>query len=62
MREDNRFGWAGFLGRTPGTAGLATYAVPASIWNIATLAPPWIGMGSTDIFASEENGPCAAPE
>lgn len=62
MRENNRLGWARFLERTLGTASLPAYAVPASTWNIANLAPLWIGMGSTDIFASEENGLCAAPE
>lgn len=52
--ENNRFGWASFLGMTPGGPRVPKAAVPARVANLAGLPPAWIGVGSIDLFHDED--------
>jgi acetyl esterase/lipase len=45
----NRFGWASFLGDAN-----ALIAAPGRRTDLAGLPPAWIGVGSNDLFASED--------
>src|SRR5262249_9369529 len=38
----NRFGWASYLGREPGGAGVSPHAAPARAESLAGLPPTWI--------------------
>lgn len=51
--ETNRFGWECFLGQTPGTDTVPTEAVPARSHNLAGLPPTFIGVGTLDLFVTE---------
>jgi acetyl esterase/lipase len=50
----NVYGWRSFLGQAPGGAGVPAAAVPARVANLAGLPAAWIGVGSIDLFVSED--------
>jgi uncharacterized protein YndB with AHSA1/START domain len=49
----NRTGWTAYLGQPPGRATAPRYAVPARCDDLAGLPPAWIGVGTSDLFATE---------
>jgi len=49
----NRFGWASFLGCTPGGRKVPPEAVPARVADLSGLPPAWIGVGGLDLFVDE---------
>jgi acetyl esterase/lipase len=49
----NRYGWASYLGRDPGSAGVSVYAAPARREDLAGLPAAWIGTGTFDLFHDE---------
>ena len=49
----NRTGWTAYLGQPPGRPTAPPYAVPARGNDLADLPPAWIGVGSSDLFATE---------
>ncbi|MFC3173568.1 alpha/beta hydrolase [Novosphingobium bradum] len=51
---DNQFGWRAFLGMKPGGRDVPAAAVPARRTDLAGLPPAWIGVGSIDLFVSED--------
>ena len=51
---ENVLGWESFLGMAPGTDAVPAVAAPARLANLAGLPPAWIGVGSVDLFASED--------
>jgi acetyl esterase/lipase len=51
--ESNRFGWTAYLGRPPRLSDAPPYAAPARRTDLAGLAPPWIGIGTLDLFYDE---------
>lgn len=53
-REMNEFGWASYLGVSPGRAGLSPFAAPARERSLAGLPPTWIGCGTLDLFLDED--------
>lgn len=53
-RAANRFGWASYLGCTPGSAEISAYAAPARADNLAGLPPTFMATGSIDLFAGED--------
>ena len=50
----NRFGWASYLGRRPGSADVPPYAAPARRHDLSGLPPAWIGVGTLDLFHDED--------
>ena len=54
----NRFAWTSLLGKPAGAVAGSTQppagSVPARVENLAGLPPAWIGVGSVDLFASED--------
>ncbi len=50
----NRFGWASYLGRRPGSADVSPYAAPARRDDLSGLPPAWIGVGTLDLFHDED--------
>ena len=50
----NRFGWASYLGRRPGSADVSPYAAPARREDLSGLPPAWIGVGTLDLFHDED--------
>ena len=52
--RSNRFGWTAYLGRAPGGEGVADYAAPARLQQLAGLPPAWIGVGTCDLFHDED--------
>jgi acetyl esterase/lipase len=52
--EDNRFGWSSLLGVPAGSDRVPANAVPARVKNLEGLPPAFIGVGSVDLFASED--------
>ena len=52
--EANRFGWTSLLGVPAGSARLTPNLVPARVEDLSRLPPAWIGVGSIDLFASED--------
>ena len=50
----NRFGWTSLLGRPAGSARVPQYSVPARVKNLRGLPPAFIGVGSIDLFVSED--------
>lgn len=50
----NRFAWTSLLGRPAGSTTPPVGSVPARVENLAGLPPAWIGVGSIDLFASED--------
>jgi len=51
---NNRLGWSAFLGQEPGAKAISPYAAPARRETLAGLAPAWIGVGTLDLFYSED--------
>ena len=51
--HSNRTGWGSYLGNHHGRSALPRYSVPAKHQNLKALPPTWIGVGSADLFASE---------
>ncbi|MCP3733531.1 alpha/beta hydrolase [Sphingomonas sp. RP10(2022)] len=49
----NRFGWSSFLGRPAGGRTPPPGSVPARVERLAGLPPTFIGVGSIDLFVSE---------
>ena len=52
--ERNRFGWSSLLGVPAGSANIPTKSVPARVGDVTGLAPTFIGVGSIDLFCSED--------
>jgi acetyl esterase/lipase len=52
--DANRYGWRSFLGLEPGGAGVPAAGVPMRCADLAGLPPAWIGVGSIDLFATED--------
>jgi len=52
--EANRYGWQAFLGQQPGTSTVPAAGVPARVSDLSNLPPAWIGVGSIDLFVSED--------
>lgn len=52
--DANRYGWRSFLGVEPGSARVPAAGVPMRCADLAGLPPAWIGVGSIDLFASED--------
>jgi len=52
--EANRYGWQAFLGQQPGTSTVPATGVPARVSDLSNLPPAWIGVGSIDLFVSED--------
>lgn len=50
----NEFGWASYLGHAPGEAGVPPYAAAARRVDLTGLAPAWIGVGTPDLFHTED--------
>ena len=50
----NRFGWTSLLGRPAGSARVPQYSVPARVKDLRGLPPAFIGVGSIDLFVSED--------
>lgn len=50
----NRYGWAAYLGREPGSTQVSPYAAPGRRTNFAGLPPAWIGVGDVDLFHDED--------
>lgn len=51
--EANRFGWSSFLGVPAGSHNVPEGAVPSRRRDLSGLPPTYIGVGSIDLFASE---------
>lgn len=52
--QQNRYGWAAFLGTAPGGRHVPARAVPARTANLAGLPPAFIGVGTLDLFHDED--------
>ncbi len=52
--QTNRFGWTSLLGMPAGSEAVPSNAVPARVEVLSKLPPAWIGVGSIDLFASED--------
>ena len=52
--DANRYGWRSFLGQAPGKRIAPAGAVPARIADLTGLAPAFIGVGTLDLFVSED--------
>jgi acetyl esterase/lipase len=52
--QSNRFGWTSLLGMPAGSKVVPPNSVPARVENLAGLPPAFIGVGSIDLFASED--------
>ena len=52
--QSNRFGWTSLLGMPAGSKTVPPNSVPARVENLAGLPPAFIGVGSIDLFASED--------
>lgn len=50
----NRFGWVSYLGPSTGVESEPEYAVPARRADLTGLPAAWIGVGSLDLFHSED--------
>lgn len=50
----NRFGWSSLLGVAAGSARVPANAVPARELDVTGLPPTFIGVGSIDLFATED--------
>ena len=52
--ENNQFGWTSLLGVPAGSKDVPVNSVPARVANLEGLPPAFIGVGSIDLFASED--------
>ncbi|MCE0742873.1 alpha/beta hydrolase [Acetobacter sicerae] len=52
--EMNVFGWESYLATTPGEDGVSPFAAPARAASLNDLPPTYIGVGSIDLFLSED--------
>jgi len=52
--QSNQFGWTSLLGVPAGSKTVPINSVPARVENLAGLPPAFIGVGSIDLFASED--------
>lgn len=52
--EMNVFGWKSYLGTEPGGEGISPFAAPARASSLHDLPPTYIGVGSIDLFLSED--------
>jgi acetyl esterase/lipase len=53
-QKSNAYGWRSYLGRAPGSPGVADHAAPARRKSLAGLPPAWIGVGTLDLFYRED--------
>jgi acetyl esterase/lipase len=53
LPEDNRYGWASYLGVTPGSNGVSPYAAAARREDLSGLPPAWLGVGTLDLLCQE---------
>lgn len=49
----NRYGWASYLGHTPGISDVPAYSVPARRENLNGLPPTWLYSGDIELFHDE---------
>lgn len=52
--DNNRLGWASFLGQAPAGDKVPAIAVPARCHDLRGLPPTFIGVGSLDLFVDED--------
>lgn len=52
--KSNRYAWSVYLGQEAGGATVSDYAAPARRTDLSGLAPAWIGVGTLDLFHSED--------
>ncbi|NMN05436.1 MULTISPECIES: alpha/beta hydrolase [unclassified Novosphingobium] len=52
--QANRFGWASFLGVTPGSRAVPAAGVPARLADPRGLAPAFVAVGGIDLFVDED--------
>jgi acetyl esterase/lipase len=50
----NRYAWRAYLGEETGGADVSDYAAPARRTDLSGLPPAWIGVGTLDLFHSED--------
>jgi len=50
----NRYAWSAYLGEEAGGADVSDYAAPARRTDLSGLPPAWIGVGTLDLFHSED--------
>ena len=50
----NRYAWSAYLGEEAGGADVSHYAAPARRTDLSGLPPAWIGVGTLDLFHSED--------
>lgn len=53
-REQNRHGWAAYLGDRYGTDAVDHYAAPARAADLAGLPPTYLDVGSAEVFRDED--------
>ena len=51
--QDNRFGWSALLGQPAGRATVPPGSVPGRLERLQNLPPTFIGVGSIDLFVTE---------
>lgn len=51
--RSNRYGWASYLGGSPGSSEPAPYAAASRRLDLVGLPPAWIGVGDVDLFHDE---------
>jgi len=52
--KSNRYAWSAYLGEEAGGTGVSHYAAPARRTDLSGLPPAWIGVGTLDLFHSED--------
>ena len=52
--KSNRYPWSAYLGQAPGGDDVSDYAAPARRADLSGLPPAWIGVGTLDLFHSED--------
>lgn len=52
--KSNRYAWTAYLGAEPGGDDISAYAAPARRTDLSGLPPAWIGVGTLDLFHSED--------
>ena len=52
--ESNYTGWSLYLGQEPGSASAPPYSVAARRVDLSGLPPAWIGVGTPDLFLTED--------
>jgi acetyl esterase/lipase len=52
--RSNRYAWSAYLGEEAGGDNVSDYAAPARRTDLSGLPPAWIGVGTLDLFHSED--------